>query len=459
MKKVLLIGQSATIHALGEKLKQSGAQLYVYGKTKNLGLAPLAEEYALGGLTDLDKIQAFAKKVQPDFAWVSNPMPLEAGVVDRLQSMGVPCVAPVQKVATLESSKAFGRFLMEKYNIPGKCNYRVFISMEGVKEFLLSLKGNFVIKADGLVSWSEGVRVSGQHLPDMKSALQYAEECLQECGKIVIEEKLVGQEFSFMNFVDGIHVVPMPAIQDHKRAFNNDKGPNTGGMGVFSDSNHLLPFLKREEIDRASDIARRIVQAVFAETGLFLKGILYIGFMITAHGLKVLEFNVRLGDPEGINALSLLKTNLVDISEAIINQDLSTIKVEFENRAVVTKYIVPEGYPEKSKVGHKFYLKKELGSARIYYSDVKKDGGAYILGSERAIASVGVADTLIEAERISEQGCQAYSGSIYHRSDIASPIVIKAKITMMNKLRHESWNDDIISTPKSRLFVTSKFAA
>lgn len=208
-------------------------------------------------------VEAFAKRVKPDFAFVNNPPHSKPEWLIDWPAWAFHRSGPFQKVAELESSKAFGRKLMEKYHIPGKYGYKIFTKMEGVKEFLESLKGNYVMKADGIVSWGEGVRVSGQHLPDLKSAVKYAKQCLDECGKLIIEEKLVGQEFSFMNFVDGIHVVPMPVVQDHKRAFNNDKGPNTGGMGSMSDANHLLPFIKRHDLHQAHDISRRIVHAVY----------------------------------------------------------------------------------------------------------------------------------------------------------------------------------------------------
>lgn len=234
MTKILLIGNGAREHVIAETLKKSKheVELFVVGKTKNPGLVNLAKEYLLADVTNKDAIRDFALRMQPDFAILGPEAPIAAGIADLLLQLEIHSVSPLQTVGRLESSKSFTRDLLEKYKIHGNPKFKTFTSDEGLEKFFDELEDNFVVKADGLKG-GKGVKVSGDHLNGKAEGLAYARECLKESGRVVVEEKLIGQEFSLMSFCDGEHTAEMIAVQDHKRAYEGDKGPNTGGMGSY----------------------------------------------------------------------------------------------------------------------------------------------------------------------------------------------------------------------------------
>ncbi len=435
MKKILLIGNGAREHALGETLKRYGATVYTYGKARNPGLLELSEKYEIGSLADFRHIQEFARNIHPDFAFIGPDDPIGDGLADALLESDIPSVAPLKTVARLESSKSFTREILSKYNIPGNPIFKVFFEEKGIADFIHALDGNYVVKADGLMG-GKGVKVSGEHLATVEEGLEYARECLQESGRVVIEEKFIGSEFSLMSFCDGITTVEMPAVQDHKRAYEGDLGPNTGGMGTYSDYNHLLPFLSHQDIQQARNITEQVAAALVKETGSFFKGIMYGGFMATAQGVRLIEYNARFGDPEAENALPILNTNFIHICEAIISQDLKNLPINFLKKATVCKYIVPEWYPEHSvRNGERIEIGKLPENVKLYYSSVDMADGAIYLGSSRALALVGIADSLPEAEKLAEEGCQAIRGPVYHRKDIGSKDLIQKRVDLMKRLR------------------------
>lgn len=447
MKKILLIGNGAREHCVGEALVKSGlAELYVFASKKNPGLFMLAKEYQIGKLNDFRAILDFAKKVKPDFAFIGPDDPIADGVADLLLELEIHSVAPLKTVARLESSKSFTRDLLQKYNIPGNPKFKVFLSADGVRNFLDELGGEFVVKADGLMG-GKGVKISGEHLKDIAEGEAYAKECIEKFGRVVIEEKLIGQEFSLMSFVDGKHVVDMPPVQDHKRAFEGDQGPNTGGMGTYSDANHLLPFLTEKDIGQAHEITVRVADALFRETGILYRGIMYGGFMAVKDGVRLIEYNARFGDPEVMNVLPIMKTDFVSVCEAILAGNLSNVKVEFENLSTVCKYIVPEGYPDHPKKGEKIVVENEWDknakvagyaknpNVRMYYASVDQRNGGLYLSSSRGIAFVGIGNTIGEAEQYAEKAVLRVKGSVFHRRDIGTKELIGKRIQMMRGLR------------------------
>lgn len=223
---ILLIGNGAREHCIAEALTKSGrVELATFAKAKNPGIFALSKEYQLGNYTDFPAILDFAKRVKPDFAFLGPDDPIADGVADLLLELEIHSVAPLKTVARLESSKSFTRDLVQKYGIPGNPKFKIFYDKNRVSDFLEELGGHFVIKADGLMG-GKGVQVSGEHLFDISEGESYANKCIEKFGRVVIEEKLIGQEFSLMSFVDGMHVVDMVPVQDHKRAFVDDKGPN-----------------------------------------------------------------------------------------------------------------------------------------------------------------------------------------------------------------------------------------
>ena len=222
--------------------------------------------------------------------------------------------------------------------------------MDGVSEFLQKLGNDYVVKFDGLAG-GKGVKVSGEHLTNNNDAIDYCQEIIDSGGKFVIEEKFVGEEFSLMSFCDGKSLKHMPIVQDHKRAYEGDSGPNTGGMGTYTDINHSLPFLTIEDVNQAKEMNKATINALAKKFNESYKGILYGGFIATADGVKLIEYNARLGDPEAMNVLSLIETDFIDICCAITDGTLDKINVQFNKQATVCKYVVPEGYPENPVKG------------------------------------------------------------------------------------------------------------
>jgi phosphoribosylamine---glycine ligase len=232
--------------------------------------------------------------------------------------------------------------------------------------------------------------------------------------------------------------VDMVVVQDHKRAFDGDTGPNTGGMGSFSCADHSLPFLLPGHVQEASAINAAVARALLKETGQKYKGILYGGFMATRDGIRLLEYNARFGDPETMNVLSLLETDLVDICESIIEENLHELPIQFQRKATVCKYVVPEGYPENPVKGERVDLSavpKESSSFRMYQASVEARGAELYMTGSRAIAFVGIGETLNEAERIAEQAAGSVHGPVFHRRDIGTRDLIQKRIEHMKRLR------------------------
>ena len=436
MKKILLIGNGAREHVLSETFTRSrhDVEIFAVGSAKNPGIMSQGTDYLVGNPCDLDLIREYALRIKPDFAFIGPENPIEVGVVDMLLDLGIKSASPLQTVGRLESSKSFSRDLLENYGIKGNPRFKVFYNDEGLYDFLKELESGFVVKADGLKG-GKGVKVSGDHLNSAEEGLAFARECISDVGKVVVEEKLVGQEFSLMSFCDGINTVEMPAVQDHKRAYEGDKGPNTGGMGTYSDSNHSLPFLNSVDIEEAADITKKVANALFQETGTYFKGIMYGGFMATASGVRLIEYNARFGDPEAMNVLPLLKTDFVDLCEAIIHGDLKNLDVGFENKATVCKYLVPDGYPDNPLKDVRIEVGEEVAGVKRYFASVDERDDGLFLGGSRAIAMVGIADSLEEAEKLAECGASSVKGPVFYRKDIGTASVIQQKIAMMKELR------------------------
>ncbi len=439
MKKVLLIGNGAREHAIAEVLRNSrhGVELFVVGSATNPGILELSEEYMIADVCDKDAIREFALKIHPDFAVIGPEAPIAKGITDMLLELEIYSASPLQTVGRLESSKSFTRDLLEKYDIAGNPKFKVFYNEEGLEYFFNELGEDFVVKADGLKG-GKGVKVSGDHLNGIEEGLSYARECLKEAGRVVIEEKLIGQEFSLMSFCDGVNTVDMPAVQDHKRAYEGDKGPNTGGMGSYSCENHLLPFLTEKDVREASDITKSVAKALFEETGAYFKGVMYGGFIVTKNGVRLIEYNARFGDPEAMNVLPIMKTDFVDICEGIIKGTLDGMEIEFEKKATVCKYVVPNGYPDKPVKGERIEIDdsiEQVDQLKTYFASVdQRDDGLYLAGS-RAVAMVGIADTLEEAEKIAQKGVEAVKGPVFYRKDIGTKELIEKRVEMMKLLR------------------------
>lgn len=437
MKTILLVGNGAREHVIAETIKRSpqDVSIIAYGKAKNPGIAAYADHYEIGPLDSFDQLKKLAAHYKPDFAIIGPDDPIADGAVDALLELDIHSMAPLQTVARLESSKSFTRDLLKKYKVPGNPLFNVFTEEKGIEDFITNKLGeDFVVKADGLMG-GKGVKVSGEHLNSIEEGIAYAKECLQKFGRVVVEEKLVGEEFSLMFFCDGKHIVPMPAVQDHKRAYNGDVGPNTGGMGTYSDATHRLPFIDERDIKEAITITQQTANALFKETDVLFKGIMYGGFIATKKGTKLIEYNARFGDPEAMNVLPLLKTDFVSICEHIISGTLDTLNIEFEKKATVCKYVVPKGYPENPVKGKKIEVGDVPEGVHMYYASVdERDDGIY-MSSSRALAFVGIAETISAAEKIAASALSSVSGEIFFRDDIGTDALIQKRIDHMKKLR------------------------
>jgi len=442
MPNILLVGNGAREHALAEAISRSEQKprLFSFMKTNNPGIASLSEKIKLGGYADLGAITGFATENKIEFAVIGPEDPLNNGVVDALAKIGIPSVGPTKSLARLETSKSFTRNLVKKYNIPGNPQFKVFNAIDGVEAFLNELEG-IVIKPDGLTG-GKGVLVQGDHFTTKEEALNLCKQILAESSSLIVEEKFDGEEFSLQCLCDGKTVVGTPLVQDHKRRFDGDRGPNTGGMGSYSLPDHSLPFLKPKDLEDGLEITRQVAAALLKETGSLYKGIMYGGFIATKDGAKLLEYNARFGDPEAMNILPLLKTDFVEICRHIVAGTLNKLKIEFEPKATVCKYVVPKGYglPADHSDAASSRAKIEVGDvgkARLYYSSVdKKEDGLY-LSSSRAIGIVGIANTLEEAHKIAEEGVKAVKGPVAYRTDIGTDALIQKRIDHMKKIRKE----------------------
>jgi phosphoribosylamine--glycine ligase len=434
---ILIVGSGAREHAIAAALARSSQrpELICFSNAHNPGIAELCAAYATGGMTDAPAIAAFAIEHAATIGIIGPEAPLAAGVADALWAAGVPIVGPTRKLARIESSKSFARALLAKHGIPGNPFFERFESMDMVAEVLTRFAGRHVIKDDGLAG-GKGVKVCGDHLRSPQDSLAFCRE-LVGCGRpFVIEEKIEGEEFSLMSFCDGKTLRHMPAVQDHKRAFEGDKGPNTGGMGTYTDADHKLPFLYEADVAAAQEINERVATALAADCGAPYRGVLYGGFIATSDGVKLIEYNARFGDPECLNLLILLETDFVVVCRAIVDGTLDSLPVEFARKASVCKYVVPEGYPEHPRKGDAVRLPENLpDGVTVFLSAVDVTEGELIATGSRAVAIVGVGKGIAEAEALSEQVARQIPGPFFHRGDIGTATAIGRRIEHMKTLR------------------------
>ncbi|MED5426271.1 MAG: phosphoribosylamine--glycine ligase [Candidatus Neomarinimicrobiota bacterium] len=434
--KILLIGSGAREHAIVKALDRSSheKEIYCLASNRNPGISDLCDKFIVGDINDSYFVLDYAKEVGASLAIVGPENPLAQGVSDCLWDAGVKTVGPKKDLAQLETSKAFTRDLLKAYNIPGSPKYQTFDSMNGVMEFLNELGENYVVKYDGLAG-GKGVKVAGDHLHSHDEALAYCKNMVDDGSGFVIEEKFVGQEFSLMSFCDGDNLKHMPAVQDHKRAYEGDEGPNTGGMGTYSDVNHGLPFLTDGDIAKAHAINTATAKALKDKFGEEYKGILYGGFMITSNGVKLIEYNARFGDPEAMNVLSLLESDFIDICIGIVNGTLDQVDVRFSNKATVCKYAVPEGYPDSPVKGEPIDVSGISNPDGLFYASVDIKNGQLVEAGSRTVAVVGMADTISDAEKLAENEVSSIKGPLFHRTDIGTDIIIQKRIDHINSLR------------------------
>ena len=435
-QKILVIGSGAREHAIVRALDRSPKEkeIYCLASNRNPGIADLCDEILIGNFNDPEFVVSYVNEIGVTLAIIGPENPLANGAADALWNANVKVVGPKKDLAQLETSKAFTRDLLKEYDIPGGPKYQTFDSLNGVFDFLTELGENYVVKFDGLAG-GKGVKVSGEHLHSHDEAIAYCQELVNNGGEFVVEEKFIGEEFSLMSFCDGDTLKHMPVIQDHKRAYDGDTGPNTGGMGTYTDANHSLPFLTNDEIEEAQEINIKTARAVKNKFGDGYKGVLYGGFMITTNGVRLIEYNARFGDPEAMNVLSLLKSDFIDICVGIADGTLDQVDVSFANKATVCKYAVPEGYPDNPVKGRPIDVSGISNPDLLFYASVDFKGSGLVEAGSRTVAIVGIADTISEAEKIAEKEVSSIAGPLFHRTDIGTDDVIQKRIDHMESLR------------------------
>ena len=422
---VLLIGGGGREHAIARALAED-CTLYNCAGNRNPGIAALAEEVETLDTTNPQAVTTYAREVEATLAVIGPEAPLAAGIADALDDAGIYAFGPRKDHARIETDKAFQRRFLHEHDIPGNPEFATFDDTERACEYIDEYEGDLAVKPAGLTG-GKGVKVIGDQLT-REEAKAYLRE--SDYDRIVLEERLVGEEFTVQAVVANGTCRATPAIQDHKRAYEGDEGPNTGGMGSYSDVSFSLPFMTDEEYDEAVSIVEATADALGA-----YKGILYGQFMLTAEGPKIVEFNARFGDPEAMNTLPVLDTPFVDVLVAAREGD-PVPDLDFDARATVCKYAVPEGYPENPTGGTEIDIDAEsAGDALLFYASVdERDDGIYTTTS-RAVAVVGIAESITDAEAIAEDALSVAGDGLRVRHDIGKSVLVEARIEHMNGLR------------------------
>jgi len=429
--KVLIVGNGAREHAIAEKLAQD-CDLYSVMSKKNPAIAQLSREH---WICDIEDAAAVGKAISGrdfDLGFASPDATLAAGVSDVLAKAGMLVASPSKAAARIEWDKSFMRSLLERHKIRGSPKHEVVTSAEDARRVIKDY-GQVAVKPLGLTG-GKGVKVSGDHFSEIEDKVDYARSLIEKDGSVLREEKLIGEEFTFQCFSDGSRIAVMPPVQDHKRAYEGDAGPNTGGMGSYS-SGMRLPFTTEHDIEEGKKILQGVVHAM-KKDGTPFRGILYGQFIVTAHGIKIIEFNARFGDPEAMNVISLLEDSLTDVLLSIAEGQLS--HPSFSGDSTVVKYMVPEGYPDKPLRDAPVEIDAhglEASGAKVYYASVYEQGGRILTTGSRAFGVLGRAKTVEEAERIAENGCSFIRGPVWHRRDIGTSALIGKKMERMRSIR------------------------
>jgi len=426
---VLLVGGGGREHAIARSLADSEASLYACAGNRNPGIAHLAEGFETLETTNPTAVRSYAEDVDATLAIVGPEAPLEAGVADALDEAGVYAFGPQQAEARIETDKAFQRRFMQQHDIPGCPAFETFDDVEAACEYIDEYDGDLAVKPAGLTG-GKGVRVIGDQVT-AEEAKEYIRD--SDYDRIVLEERLVGEEFTVQALVANGQLRVTPAVQDHKRAYEGDEGPNTGGMGSYSDASLRPPFMTEEEYMEAVDVLRETVASLAG-----YKGVLYGQFMLTADGVKVVEFNARFGDPEAMNTLPVMQTDLLDVLVAAREgESLPTLR--FTREATVCKYAVPDGYPTDPEGGARVAIDDDsAGDALLFYASVdEREDGIYTTTS-RSFAVVGVAESITDAEEMAEDTLAAAGDSgLRVRHDIGTPDLVQRRIDHMTELRGE----------------------
>ncbi len=416
--KILVIGSGGREHAIIRKLKESPKADKIYAAPGNGGISKDAECVNIGAM-DKEKIVEFSKKENIDLVFVAPDDPLADGMVDALEAEGIRAFGPRANAAIIEASKVFSKNLMKKYNIP-TADYEVFNDPSKVMAYIES-KGKYpvVIKADGL-ALGKGVIIAKNHAEAQDAVKEIMEDKKfgDSGNNVVVEEFLTGPEVSVLAFTDGIALKPMVSSKDHKRAYDNDEGLNTGGMGTVSPNPYYT--------DEIAEVCRKTIfeptVAAMNSEGRTFKGCLYFGLMITPDGPKVIEYNARFGDPETQVVLPRLKTDFVDIIEAVIDEKLSDLDIEWSDEATACVVMASGGYPLSYKKGIEMTGLDENGQvegATVYHAGTKFEDGKFYTNGGRVLGITASAKTLDEAlDKAYAAVKKIHFEGVHYRTDI-----------------------------------------
>ena len=390
--KILLVGSGGREHAILIKLLESIHVSDVICAPGNGGMVKVAKCFDVNA-TDIEGMIQLAKDEQVDMVFVAPDDPLAIGMVDKMEQSGIKAFGPNKKAAQIEASKVFAKDLMKKYNIP-TAKYAVFTNPQKAKDYIKENGAPLVVKADGL-ALGKGVYVA----LDEDYALNAIDEIMidQKFGKagasVVIEEFLEGPEVSLLCFTDSKTIVPMISSQDHKRAYDNDEGPNTGGMGAFSPSPKYTDEIAKETYD---NIILPTMHAMNSE-GCEFKGVLYFGLILTTDGVKVIEYNSRFGDPEAQVVLPLLKSDFYEIIESICDECLDEADVAFKDEHAAIIVMASGGYPVKYEKGYEIVGLDDVCDALVYHAGVKLEDGKCLTNGGRVLGVTALGNNLDEA--------------------------------------------------------------
>lgn len=416
---VLVIGSGGREHALVWKMRQSKKVKKLFCAPGNAGIAQEAECVNIQP-DNIDGLLSFAKEKKIDLTIVGPELPLSLGIVDKFEETGLRVFGPTASAARLEYSKAFAKEMMAKCNIPTAA-FKTFTSSQEAKEYIKEKGVPLVIKADGLAA-GKGVVVA-ESVDEAINAIvdMMDKKIFGEAGKkVVIEDCLKGEEASFMVFTDGSTIVPMVSAQDHKRVFDNDKGPNTGGMGAYSPT----PVVTDALADKVINEVFKPLLSGLNKDGIIYKGVLYAGLMIDGNQLNVLEFNCRFGDPEAQPILFRLKSDIIEIMEAIIDNKLSEADVEWNQDASVCVVIASKGYPgnyEKGEVITGIDNAEKITGVKVFHSGTAKKDNNIVTAGGRVLGVTASGIDINEAVKTAYKAIEKIKfDGMHYRRDIAS---------------------------------------
>ncbi|HOV24918.1 MAG TPA: phosphoribosylamine--glycine ligase [Pseudobacteroides sp.] len=393
--KILVVGSGGREHTIIWKMAQSPLVTKLYCAPGNGGISTLAECVPIKAM-DIDGITKFAKENMIDLVVVAPDDPLAAGMVDELEKVGIRAFGPNKNAAIIEGSKAFAKDLMKKYSIP-TAKYETFDKYEDAVEYLKHQEYPIVIKADGL-ALGKGVIIAQSR----EQAIEAVNSMMNDRvfgnagNRVVIEEFLVGPEVSILAFTDGKTIKPMISSQDHKRAYDNDEGPNTGGMGTFAPSKIYTPEIAEYCMEK---IMKSTIEAMNKENRKF-KGVIYFGLIITKDGPKVLEYNARFGDPETQVVLPQLESDLVEIFNAVIDEKLSDIDIKWSNSSAVCVVLASGGYPGKYDTGFEITGLDDAerdSNTVVFHAGTKHENGKFYTAGGRVLGVTALESTMEKA--------------------------------------------------------------